>query len=318
MRFFLYFILIALLVSFAHAQDFIVKSVCIVPNDASRPSDQIIEKFRSLIEDTQEFYKNEMKRYGYGSKTFRLDVDREGKPVVQIINGKYSKSQYMNDPQNYGKREFPVSDTIYIILISDINLFFGYFGTADVTLNETCAGCRGFAYIGERDGNFTFNTVAHELGHAFGLMHNLKGQQGDHSYLMWIGKDRLDEHEARWLNKSPYFNHDFTVKNPPRTTKIHRFEAINKGGTDYIKLKVDMIGHNSLYQAQAFRAIDHCVLAWDALNGHSDTAELIIPKPDLFIENKVFVQAIDSRGNQHLYSHKLTIPLDLEVTETNS
>ena len=318
MKFFVYFTLITLLTNIARAQEFIVKSVCIVPRDASRPDNQTIEKFKNLVEDTKHFYEKEMERHGYGSKTFRLETDREDKPVVEVINGKYSKNDYlkMKGPEDYAKQDLPISNRIYIVLVTGVNLVGGYNGTARIILDWTCAGCRGYAYIGERNGNFEFSTVAHELGHAFGLWHNLKGKDGDSTYLMWAGEERLDKDEARWLNKSPYFNRGFAANNPPRTTQVHKFEAFNIGGPDYIRLKIDMVGDNPLYQAQVFRSIDHCVVAWDTLSGRNDTAEFMIPKPDLFEDNKVFIQFMDSRGNQYLHAHPLNIPLDLKVTKT--
>lgn len=316
MKFFACFVLIVSLVNFGYTQEFVVKSVCIVPTDAAQPSAEVINRFKSVVEDVKHFYKKEMERHGFGSKTFRLQTDIEGEPVVQVINGKYSKSIYMGDTTNYAKQDLPVSNNLYVVLIADINAVAGggWRGAARITLDGwRCGGCRGYAYIAERNGNFEFSTVAHELGHAFGLWHNLKGKNGDIAYLMWNGSERLDKDEARWLNKSPYFNRGFTANNPPRTTKVHAFQAFNTDGTDFISLKIDVVGVNALYQAQAFRSSDKCVLSWDELTGQSDTAEFMLSKTDLSVDNLVFIQFIDSRGNQNLHNNPITIPLQIEV-----
>ena len=143
----------------------------------------------------------------------------------------------------------------------------------------------------------------------------LRGRNGDTAYLMWNGSEKLDKDEARWLNKSPYFNRGFTAKTPPRTARVHAFQAFNTDGTDFISLKIDVEGTNPLYQAQAFRSTDHCVLSWSELTGRSDTAEFMIRKSDILSDNTVFLQFIDSRGSQSLHDHPLTVPLHIQETQ---
>lgn len=306
-------VLSILLANFAYAQEFVVKSICIVPTDALLPDDNVINRFKNVVEDVRYFYEKEMERHGYGSKTFHLETDKEGKPVFEVINGKYSKNEYMGNTADYAKQDLPVSNNVYIALIAGVNsVASGWRGTARITLDGSkCGGCRGFAYIADRDGNFEFSTVAHELGHAFGLWHNLKGKNGENC-LMWNGDDRLDKDEARWLNKSPYFNSGFTANNPPKTTRVHNIEQVKSDGEDFMMLKIDVAGVNGLYQAQVFRSSDNCVVAWDELRGLRDTAEFMIRKIDLFVDNTVFIQFMDDRGNQNLHSNPITIPLHIE------
>ena len=110
MKYFACFVLIVLLTTLAHAEEFVVKTVCIVPTDASKPDHQTIEKFKRVVKDVRDFYKKEMKRHGFGSKTFNLETDTRGNPALQVINGKYSKTNYAGgDTIIYANQDLPVS-----------------------------------------------------------------------------------------------------------------------------------------------------------------------------------------------------------------
>ena len=312
MKFFACFVLIMSLVNFGYTQEFVVKSVCIIPTDASAPNDDVIDRFKSTVEDVRHFYKKEMERHGYGSKTFRLETDRNGEVVVNIIKGRYTKADYRGETTTRPKKEVPDGSNVYAVLIAGTDGI----GVASIELDgQKCGGCSGIAYVAEKD--YEFFTVAHELGHAFGLWHNLKGQENGENFLMWTGK-HLEKYEARWLDKSPYFNQGFTADNPPKSTRVHDIKEVKMDGEDYVLLKIDIQGNNELYQAQTFRNSDHIIVAWDQLQGRRDTAEFMIRKTDLFRDNKVFIHFMDSRGNQALHSNPITIPLQIENVESVS
>ena len=310
-----------LLTDSIYAQEFVVKAVCIVPRDASQPNDAVIDRFKGVLKDVRDFYKQEMERHGYGSKTFRLEWDREGDPVIHFINGAHGKDAYRVNPFTLAKQDLPIEDNVYAVMIADIPGVEagGFRGIGRITFDGgDCGGCRGDAVFAERNGLFEFSTLAHELGHAFGLWHNLKGQRGDTSLLMWLGDKRLDGYEARWLNKSPYFNRGFTPQNPPRPTSTPTFESFNRGGINFIRLNVDIVGSHPLYQAQVFRSFDHSVIAWEPLTQRQETVVFEIHKDDLWVDNKVFIHFIDAGGNQNLYNHPITIPLHVENAKSAS
>ena len=60
----------------ADAQQFIVRTVYFQPTDTPGPTQKIID----LLVETQDFYRAEMERHGYGDKTFKLETDGAGNP----------------------------------------------------------------------------------------------------------------------------------------------------------------------------------------------------------------------------------------------
>ena len=46
------------------------------------------------VKDTQQFFADEMERHGYGRKTFALETDKTGEPVVHHIDGEFPEEYY--------------------------------------------------------------------------------------------------------------------------------------------------------------------------------------------------------------------------------
>ena len=70
-----------------------VRLVYFLPKDRPARPDRI-EALRQLIKDAQEFYADEMQRHGYGRKTFRVETDRSGEPIVHRFNGRFNEHHY--------------------------------------------------------------------------------------------------------------------------------------------------------------------------------------------------------------------------------
>ena len=83
--------------SFAQADspEYVVRVIYFLPNDRSARPDRV-SALRQLIKDAQKFYADEMERHGYGRKTFRVETDTNGEPVVHQFDGKFAEEHYYN------------------------------------------------------------------------------------------------------------------------------------------------------------------------------------------------------------------------------
>ncbi|MCF7847486.1 MAG: NPCBM/NEW2 domain-containing protein [Kiritimatiellales bacterium] len=171
------------------------------------PQPEYRERIHRIMEDVQDFYRTEMKRNGYGPKTFQLDRDGSSKVVVNLI-----KLDWNFEPEGAFevKKAQPLIDELlkekgldinktHILVYSD-----GYWQDGDVWKYDIPyhggGGANGGSawvadhvlldpenfdpglkdIINDRGQKLTpgkFNAkmlggVTHELGHAFGLPHN--------------------------------------------------------------------------------------------------------------------------------------------------
>ena len=169
-------------------EKYIVKLVYFVSKDRE-PQKDIDTKIRKVLKDTQKFYGDEMEKYGYERKTFRMETDTNGDIVVHHVTGKKDGTQYHQKPYgvfNECASKIQTPSTILFVVLDH-----GH---------QRIKGFRGVTYAGERilvptSGNWYL--AAHELGHAFGLPHALIDGRPRMSY----GKCA-----AAWLNLNPYFN----------------------------------------------------------------------------------------------------------------
>ena len=77
-----------------------VKLVYFLPSDrTARP--ERITALQQLIKETQAFYADQMASHGFGRKTFNIETDANGTPVVHRINGKFRESHYYTGTSDY-------------------------------------------------------------------------------------------------------------------------------------------------------------------------------------------------------------------------
>lgn len=286
--------------------DFTVRVIYFQPTDA--PAVVPVEKIRNAMEQTQKFYADEMQRHKFGRKTFGLERDTTGEIVVHHIKSRYTANNFFNRTQENLLAELPANmknqNDILLSFIGNLQgVAGGWNGQGAGFFEHNCGACRGWATVADKSGDFTESTVAHELGHAFGLYHNLAGKKGA-DFLMWFDGE-LDFYEARLLNKSRYFNtNNHIVRPPPQIATPKPPEMIQE---DTVRFSTNITAGQGLYQAQLFRDSDHCVLDWTRLSGNSETAIFEISRAELIGESRVWIHAIDNDGNQSL------IPVDFTL-----
>ena len=72
-----------------------VRMIYFLPND--RPFRQeVVDSMKVVIRQAQTFYAEQMEAHGYGNRTFRIETDAQGEPLVHRFDGRHSESHYVN------------------------------------------------------------------------------------------------------------------------------------------------------------------------------------------------------------------------------
>ena len=171
-----------------------VRMIYFLPND--RPFRQeVVDSMKVRIREVQNFYAEQMQAHGYGNKTFRFETDAQGESLVHRVDGQHPDSHYLDLThivfEEIG-RVFDIRENIYIVFVDHSLL--DHIGMGGGT-RANGTGSRGqkkdgWALLpGSRalvSGVIGYGIVAHELGHAFGLLHDFR----DGSYIMSYGPTR--------------------------------------------------------------------------------------------------------------------------------
>ena len=290
-----------------------VRLIYFTPNDRPYRAD-VVRRMKDKIHSLQTFYAEQMGAHGYGNKTFRVETDPQGEPIVHWVDGRHPDSHYLDD----------TAFTVYNELEEAFNLFVNiYFIVIDNSINRIGRGDRrfnGFANRRGKNGGFAlvrgdFGRAlgAHELGHTFGLRHDFS----DSTYIMSYGpgRNRLSVYHADYLSVHPYFNPDTPIeKGPPSTIELissHVYPA----GSRSVPVRLKVSDSEGVHQVFLFvRAIEpHIaagqfeVKAWRGLAGDTDPVvefdyDGVIPSDGSTnlsnpVVHPISVEAVDMNGN---------------------
>ena len=321
-----------------------VRVVYFVPSDRPHRPDRVVA-LRQLIKDAQQFYADEMNRYGFGRKTFTFETDNNGEPLVHQINGKFTDEYYSNsqadntvwielhehfdesnfqhvyfvaidlraEALNWGRvgglgegSFFPVAGSLGFDPTRRI-----YLRNRDITIGEEVHG--GFAIIPASGANFGHRVTVHELGHALGLPHDFrKGRHSD--YVMAGGKsNHLSKCAAEWLSVSRFFNTKSIFHNEPGEIQLLSLRAY---GQEAISFRFKVTDPDGLHQAQLLVPGILNGTGWGTyrlfdckrLNGKTSTVESVVRTAELV--DRIGFQIIDVGGNITW----ATFPLQLDET----
>ena len=223
------------------------------------PQHGISTKFHRLAKQAQHFYATQMKSHKFGRKTFTLETDVSGKPKVYLFKAQHPDDYYREDTIKKIRTEitkhFDRSKNILLVVVDIRSGIFcdkdsktvGVGGVAPFIynheLNRALHG--GSAFVSASRNDLDWDTIAHELGHAFGLEHDFRGQN---RRIMAYGSGRyvLSKCAAEWLNQSRFFNPNQPFFDKPATIEMHTIQAT----LNSTLLQFDVTDEDGIHQVQ--------------------------------------------------------------------
>ncbi len=291
---------------FGQDSQHIVRLIYFLPSDR-QPQPEINTKMDRMIKSVQRYYADVMEAHGFGKKTFRIETNATGKVVVHRVKGQFADAYYHNDPWEKVWKEiskqFNTSKNMYLALFDTNSKSLGIADREhfDILGMGSPHGEGGRAImIGAELPDFLL--AAHELGHAFGLVHDLR-ENGK-----WKGPFKgnmlTSLCTAEWLDIHPYFNPDQTpFSNEPTIVKM--FPPSLAALPISIRLRFELTDTDGLYQAQL--RVPDGVIACKRLSGNpKDTVEFVTAglKPET---KDVTLQVVDAHRNISSTSHPINI-----------
>ena len=183
-----------------------VRLIYFLPNDRPYRAD-VVQNMKTQILEIQTFYTEQMAAHGHGNKTFQIETDAQGEPIVHRVDGQHPNSHYSLITL-FRELVFDETKNVYFILFD---------GWRTAARGGRVGRNGGVAVVSE---DTDFLTSAHELGHGFGLKHDFR----DNAYIMSYGgnqRNSLSACAAEFLAVHPYFNPDIPLEaGPPPTIEL--------------------------------------------------------------------------------------------------
>ena len=306
--------------SFAQAEnspEHVVQVIYFVPSDRTPQSD-IDAKLDPPIKEVQQFYAEHMENHEFGRKTFRLETDATGDVVVYHVNGRFTADYYGFD-QNKVRDEiiekFEQLRNNYLVIVDKER--FGYVAVGRM------------AFVGI-SGVHNVPTVAHELGHTFGLSHDFRNDIKliPTSYI--AGDVMLTSFcTAEWLDVHPYFNTNQNTFN--QNTNIQSPSLSLTASPYEIRLQFEVTDPDGLHQGQLLTEFElgnwkepqfpyntAGLIACKKLNGESATVEFVTTLLAKGSGNLVVLKIVDVHGNFTSRSFPIDITALLPPSEAVS
>lgn len=203
------------------AEGNVLQTIYLQPADQPAPSSKQIDEIRTIMLKTQAFYRAQMDKHGYGTKTFELEKNASGKIIVHIVEGEHNLKAYANLilietelPANLQKSW--LKNKIQIIFLAGAKLINGHGGFAAKICQNNVYG--RIAYIPASKKQVILAMTAHEVGHTFTLKHNTEKSTPFKSHIMNaivkinpadannLNNYLLTSNEAKILNTHPFFS----------------------------------------------------------------------------------------------------------------
>ena len=215
-----------------------------LPNDRTE-NPEVVAAMKTGIVELQTFFAEQMEAHGHGRKTFQLEADDRGKPIVHHVAGDYPDSHYSSRGFTEGEidRAFDNSANVAIIVM-DLS------SGGSIAGQGTGSKSSGWLIVYE---GWNWPYVAHELGHAFGLHHDFR----DRAYILSYGRPnrssaKLSACAAEFLAVHPYFNPNNPLENEsPPTVELTSSDEYPPG-SESVPVRLRVRDDNGLHQVILF------------------------------------------------------------------
>ena len=286
-----------------------VRMIYFLPNDWPYRA-EVVDSMKTVINQVQTFYAEQMQANGYGNWTFGIETDAQGEPMVHRVDGQHAFSHYDNT------LGYAVIDELEQTFDLDANMYFIVLGT-DALRQGNGQPAGGVGNRRTKNGGhlvvpdyFSFFTVAHEFGHFFGLYHDFR----DNAYIMSYGwPDRssaqLSACAAEFLAAHTYFNPAIPIaEGQPPTVEIISSTRYKPGTTD-VSVRVKISDSEGLHQVSLIGNAKPC----RGLAGENDAVVE-------FNYDGNYWEGGFSRLSDYPRRHLLIVAVDAKgnVSETNS
>ena len=329
MKILISFTTILLLATCAYAQQpFTVRVVYFTPSDKSVPIEEVISQKRTIMIQVQKFYALEMRKYGYGEKTFTLEKDANNRVVIHKVRGTRKLKEYSNLNLIIEELDEKLGDSlnkgeIRVVFVTGLKTIGRNEGGRNLWMCKLVENngdlidftCSHHNIIPAEEPHMLQQITAHEIGHAFGLNHNPDNERFLMKLIMIRGRNKdldlvdLSYDEARWLSVHKFFSDADQDKSIPKITKVHRLENININGKQLNRFKFDIKNDNLLHQAYLSRSGDSIVLGYDEITTRKTTAKFDVFRRNLVGFQTIRVDMIDIKGNMsHNYFDLPNVP----------
>ncbi len=218
----------------------------------SRPQLNIQAKIDKIIRKVQHFYAEQIEDHRLDRRSFTFETDKSGEARVYLIKGKFTAAYYLEKTLTRVEDEiethFDLSRNVHFVVVElgSKRIEENVCGQGRVNLiwggGELWQAKSGLACIPTFKNCFDWQTVAHELGHAFGLDHDFRND----NYLMSYGRGskRLSQCAAHWLSQTRFFKSNQRFFDKPATIEMEhappdaQFEITDADGIYQIQLLV--------------------------------------------------------------------------------